>query len=123
MQMKNTGPFLWSDFLASQEIWIFNPTWSKTNYTKSGFGTLHCTVQFICTQKLDLHAIQLWGGPAPAGCHQEPPGSGKQWGGVAPDQGVAGVTRLFRLLAKTQRVQATYSIPFHSMGGGIINVN
>ena len=108
MQMKNAGPFLWSDFLASQEIWIFNSTWSKTNYTKSGFGTLHCTVQFICTKKLDLHAIQLRGSSAPAECHQEPPGSGIKWGGGAPDQGVAGVTRLFRLLAKTQRVQATY---------------
>ena len=118
MQMKNTGPFLWSDFLASQEIWIFNLTWSKTNSTKSGFGTLHCTVQFICTQKLDLHAIQLRGSSAPAECHQEPPGSGIKWGGGAPDQGVAGVTRLFHRLAKTLRVQATYSIPLALARGG-----
>ena len=54
-------PYLWSDFLACQEIWILNPTWSKPKDTKSGLGTLHCTAQFICTQKLDLHAIQLRG--------------------------------------------------------------
>ena len=100
----NGVTIFWSDFLACQEIWILDPTWSLTNHTKSGLGTLHCTVQFICTQKLDLHAIQLWGSTAPAGCHQELPGSGKQWGGVAPDQGVVGVTQLFRRLAKTSLV-------------------
>ena len=103
MQVKNTGPFLWSDFLASQETWIFNPTWSKTDYTKSEFGTLHCTVQFICTQKLDLHAIQLRGSTTSFGCHARASGFWCSLVAVASDQGVAGVTRLFRLLVKTQR--------------------
>ena len=74
----NGVTIFWSDFLACQEIFTLW-TW-ELNHTKSGLGTLHSTVQFICIQKLDLHAIQLWGSKAPAGCHQEPPGSGKQWG-------------------------------------------
>ena len=58
---------VWSDFLACQEIFILR-TW-ELNHTKSGLGTLHSTVQFICTQKLDLHAIQLRGSMTSFGCH------------------------------------------------------
>ena len=93
VQCTYLRPFLWSDFLACQEIWISNPTWSKTNHTKSGLGTLHCTVQFICTQKLDLHAIQLRGGTTSFEYHKSLqalvfigwccPGPGSSWGNLA----------------------------------------
>ena len=86
-------PFLWSDFLACQEIWILNPNWSKSKHTKSGLGTLHCTVQFICTQKLDLHAIQLRGSTTSFEYHKSLlalvfigcccPGPGSCWGNLA----------------------------------------
>ena len=115
MQMKNTGPFLWSDFLASQEIWIFNPTWSKTNYTKSGFGTLHCTVQFICTQKLDLHAIQLRGCLDAFDCHQGPPGSGDQ--GWFPCPGPGSSRGDLAVLPASKDAESPSHL-FHSIPGG-----
>ena len=90
-----------------------DPIWR--NQSKSGLGTLHCTVQFICTQKLELHAIQL------RGCTTFLIAIRGLWvlvfkeRFVAPDQGIAWETWLFYRQAQTPRVQAHCSVLFCSV--------
>ena len=80
-------------------------------------GVAPCMHGALSTQKLELHAIQLWGcirGNLRS-CQGSVPSA------IAPGPGVTWATELLYLQAKKQWTQATYSIPFHSPGPNFTN--
>ena len=86
----------WSDDLLWLVIWISIQLVKSPNPDTTGLGNLDCMV--LCTQKLDLHAVQLWGSITwnIRSCQVSVPCL------VAPGPGVAGVTWLLYLQAKKQ---------------------